>query len=129
MVIYSGRYLHADMQIEGFKWKEVQMIRADYSVEWLTLMDDIQLLHVWAAGQELRVLKGASNLFKMNRVKSVLLSFWPDGIYRNEDDPKSVLDYLTNMGFVLSDSFNQQRNFEQLILQQGSVDLYWVKAN
>eukprot|EP01103_Thecamoeba_quadrilineata_P002659 TRINITY_DN12574_c0_g1_i1.p1 TRINITY_DN12574_c0_g1~~TRINITY_DN12574_c0_g1_i1.p1 ORF type:complete len:386 (-),score=71.34 TRINITY_DN12574_c0_g1_i1:258-1415(-) len=126
---YSGRTLYSEMQIEGFKWKEVQMTRADYSVEWLTFMDDIQLLRIWAAGHELKALKGSSNLFKTKRVKSVLLRFWPEGIIRNEDDPMSVLEYLTSMGFVLSERFNQERELERVAMQTGTTDLYWVQAN
>jgi len=117
---------------DQYLWKEVQMIRADYSVEWISLMEDIQLLRVSVGGHESRVLKGANNLFKTNRVKAILLRFSAQDIRKNHDEPLSTLLYLADRGFRLKNiadpsPYNMQQEFKRLINLPEPVDLYWVK--
>jgi len=86
---------------ESFSWKEAQMVRADYSVEWISLIEDIHLMRVSVGGHEFHVIRGATNLFKTNRVKAILLRFCSNGIIRNGEEPLALLMYLAEMGFTL----------------------------
>jgi len=118
----------------SFSWKEVQMVRADYSVEWISMIEDIHLLRVSVGGHEFRVLKGATNLFKTKRIRAILLRFSPQGIIRNGDEPMGLLMSLAELGFSLSDSnqdtspFNMQTEFKRLVALTDPVDLLWIKT-
>lgn len=119
-------------------WIDVQMVRSDYSVEWLNLMDDILVLHVAAMGFEYQAIKGSYNLFKTGRVLNVIHEFWPFGISQSGVQPIAFLLYMDELGFKLkhmsppedgfSIAYETDREFKRLAnLDNQKIKLHWVR--
>eukprot|EP01102_Stenamoeba_stenopodia_P005742 TRINITY_DN16474_c0_g1_i1.p1 TRINITY_DN16474_c0_g1~~TRINITY_DN16474_c0_g1_i1.p1 ORF type:complete len:474 (+),score=105.35 TRINITY_DN16474_c0_g1_i1:77-1498(+) len=119
-------------------WIDVQMVRADYSVEWLNLMDDILLLHVSSMGFEYQAIKGSYNLFKTGRVHNVIHEFWPFGISHSGIEPIAFLLYMDELGFKLnhmpppedgfSTAYQTDREFKRLAeLGNERTTLHWIR--
>jgi FkbM family methyltransferase len=62
----------------------------------------LDLLKIDVQGFEVEVLKGAQELIAANPRLSILIEFWPHGLYKAGSCPEELLDILLSAGFSVS---------------------------